>query len=85
MTKDEYIMRMAREAGLVGGPVYAKGLEAFANLVAAAENEACAKLCELLPPEWPDQNGIAQAEKATMMDCAAAIRIRGQAWLKTQP
>ena len=74
------IIRMAREAGLVGGPVYAKGLQAFANLVAAAENEACAKLCELLPPEWPDQDGIAQAENATMMDCAAAIRIRGQAW-----
>jgi hypothetical protein len=35
--KQEDIIRMAREAGLVGGPVYAKGLEAFAGLVAAAE------------------------------------------------
>jgi mitochondrial fission protein ELM1 len=33
MTQED-IIRMAREAGLVGGPVYAKGLEAFAALVA---------------------------------------------------
>jgi hypothetical protein len=34
------IIEMAREAGLVGGPVYAKGLEAFAALVEAAATEA---------------------------------------------
>jgi hypothetical protein len=39
MTQED-IIRMAREAGLVGGPVYAKGLEAFAALVAAAATEA---------------------------------------------
>ena len=39
MTQED-IIRMAREAGLVGGPVYAKGLEAFAALVAAAERDA---------------------------------------------
>jgi len=38
--KQEDVICMAREAGLVGGPVYAKGLEAFAALVAAAATEA---------------------------------------------
>ena len=44
-----------------------------------AEREACAKVCESLPLEWPDQPTFAQTERATMMDCAAAIRARGQA------
>ncbi len=80
------VNKMAREAGIQDSMEYdhmecnEQSLKRFAALVRADENEACAKLCELLPPEWPDQDGIAQAEKATMMDCAAAIRIRGQAW-----
>jgi hypothetical protein len=37
------VIEMAREAGLVGGPVYARGLERFAELVRADEREACAK------------------------------------------
>ena len=37
------VIEMAKEAGLVGGPVYARGLEAFAELVRADEREACAK------------------------------------------
>ena len=41
-----------------------------------AEREECAKLCESLPIEWEDQPNIAQAELATMMDCALAIRER---------
>ena len=45
MTQED-IIRMAREAGLVGGPVYAKGLEAFAALVAAAERERIIKVIE---------------------------------------
>ena len=40
------VIEMAREAGLVGGPVYARGLERFAELVRADEREACAKVCE---------------------------------------
>jgi len=54
------------------------GIERFAALVAAAEREACAKVCESLSLEWEDQPNIAQAELATMMDCALAIRARGQ-------
>jgi len=47
MTKDE-IIRMAREADILETDCYDNELEveAFANLVAAAEREACARLCE---------------------------------------
>ncbi len=81
----EDIIRMAREAGLVwkeglsgSGPHinHIDDLKRFAALVAAAEREACAKVCESLPLEWEDQPNIAQAELATMMDCALAIRAR---------
>ena len=68
MTKDE-IIRMAREAGLAdtNGVVHAAyQLEAFANLVAAAEREACAKLCN----DWP--NG-----RDDVYLIARAIRARG--------
>jgi len=44
-----------------------------------AEREACAKLCENMTLEWKDQPRYAQVELATMMDCALAIRQRGQA------
>ena len=45
----EDIIRMAQEAGWTGpeeNVTYVAMLERFANLVAAAEREACAKLCE---------------------------------------
>lgn len=50
MTRDD-IIRMAHEAGILeyGYPVgerVAGELERFADLVAAAEREACAKVCE---------------------------------------
>jgi hypothetical protein len=47
MTRED-IIRMAREAGLVGGPVYAKGLERFAALVRADEREKSLQLWMLL-------------------------------------
>jgi hypothetical protein len=53
MTRDD-IIRMAREAGLhlyvndLTEEPYALIVERFANLVAAAERETCAKLCEKL-------------------------------------
>lgn len=40
------VIEMAREAGLVGGPVYARGLDRFAELVRADEREACARIAE---------------------------------------
>jgi hypothetical protein len=46
-------------------------VERFAHLVAAAEREACAKVCELVAREIDDTNGTATY-------CADAIRARGQ-------
>ena len=42
------------------------------------EREACAKVCENMSLEWQNQPNIAQAELATIMDCALAIRARGE-------
>jgi len=77
----EDMIRMAKEAGwqYAHGDSGYEPLWEFAALVASAEREACAKVCESLPLEWPDQPTFAQTERATMMDCAAAIRLRGQA------
>ena len=73
----EDIIRMAREAGcpVAGiGPMtfddkqLVSMLERFAALVASAEREACANVCDDL---WEDDG--------TAYECAEAIRARGQA------
>jgi hypothetical protein len=54
MTKDD-IIKLAREAGFADseGVVHAAyQLEAFANLVAAAEREACAQIVDDFGDEW---------------------------------
>ena len=83
MTRDD-IIRMAREAGLAyksghfddwidAGPS-GKELMEFAALVAAAEREACAKLCyELMCKENPYDRWEG------MKFCMDTIRARGQA------
>ena len=71
MSRDS-IVRMAREAGFIindENPM-THSLERFAALVAAAEREACAKVCDDLKWKEPPLNF---AE-----NCAAAIRARGQ-------
>jgi len=82
MTKDD-IIRMAREAGFVSAefwPENFQGLfgcaERFAALVAAAEREACAKVCDEAAHDWHQhaKGGPAAVYNA----CAAAIRARGQ-------
>ena len=71
MNRDD-IIRMAREAGLRNHIAFfsdsevAVALARFAALVAAAEREACAKVCE--EPGWNAANW-----------CATQIRARGQA------
>jgi hypothetical protein len=73
----EDIIRMAQEAGFGGGgfvmPTHAghitHELERFAALVASAEREACVKACEyVITNDWEGA-----------VDCANAIRERGQA------
>ena len=71
MTQDEMI-EMARQAQMpfywrTGEITYLDKLEAFANLVAQHEREACAKVCEAI-----GQHNI-------INQCATAIRARGQA------
>ena len=75
MTRDD-IIRMAKEAGLTLSSfcrwsAYSDDLERFAALVAAAEREACAKLCD----ELRDEDGF----EPYGTECAAAIRARGDA------
>ena len=68
------IIEMAREAGfyiIPNSPDLFPKLVAFANLVAAKEREACAKVCESYLSESPHSWG------GTTM--AAAIRARGEA------
>ena len=72
MNRDD-IIRMAREVwGDDSGKPWHESavthLEAFAKLVAAAEREACAAVCDKLGDEYADANPA---------DCAFAIRERG--------
>ena len=76
MNRDD-IIRMAREA--CGEPAWSGGvewtweeLERFANLVAAAEREACAKVCENI---YEGDEGCGDWPTPEM--CAEAIRERG--------
>jgi hypothetical protein len=78
MTRDE-IIRMAREAGWpsmaldnLPGTGDMHRLERFAALVAAAEREACAKVCDDIDVEYEGEDVLATW-------CAAAIRARGKA------
>ena len=71
----EDIIRMAQKAWgdsdpSVDSPAWRYNMVQFAALVAAAEREACAKVCEEL--SWDDAGDSADA----MRHCAAAIRER---------
>jgi hypothetical protein len=75
----EDIIRMAREAGFESnslGMTYTSGslsnlLERFANLVAAAEQEECAKVCE------NEIEKVKPAYSVTAENALKAIRARG--------
>ena len=80
MNRDD-VIRMAREAGFASADFWPddfQGLfgcvERFAALVAAAEREACAKVCEEL-----SRSHIDECVYGGVLGCAAAIRARGQA------
>jgi 5,10-methylenetetrahydrofolate reductase len=83
MTRDD-IIRMAREAGinveqgfLLRFAGVEDDLERFAVLVAAAEREACAKVCDGLADIHEKMNQWGQHKTAETL--AQAIRARGQA------
>ena len=77
MTRDDIIRMAAKEAGFgdVTESAWSEFLNRFATLVAAAEREACAKVCEDIPlPKNPPE----LTHLPTIERCAAAIRARGQ-------
>jgi len=86
MSRDE-IISMAREVGIPTGRVggYDKELEHFAAMAAAAEREACAKLCDeqaarseasMLKAKSAKTRDIYSAAGQTAHWNAAAIRAR---------
>ena len=80
MTKED-IYRMAREAGFevhsddvwITDGFWVKELERFAKLVAAAEREACAKVCI----DIRDATSNQAKGRTIASHCAIAIRERG--------
>ena len=85
----EDIIRMAREAGVSIRSHYdetgstPQELLRFAALVAAAERDACAKVCDETLAQHYMKQTIPERDEALFLaacvDCAAAIRARGQA------
>lgn len=82
MTSDD-ITRMAREAGMAGlaGTIVCDmdELSRFATLVAAAEREECAKVCEECAGTVSMFSNSTEARhnNSAVKGCAAAIRERG--------
>jgi len=67
MTRDD-VIRMVREAGVLSG--YESELfQRIANLIAAAEREACAQVCDDIDTEY-------EGEDVCATWCSAAIRAR---------
>jgi hypothetical protein len=80
MTRDDIIRMAAKETGFgdVTESAWSEFLNRFAALVAAAEREACAEVCERLPETFriaADEFGY-QAEMPTAENYAAAIRTK---------
>jgi hypothetical protein len=78
------IIRMAREAGLCDEEgrdsdsiVITSYLERFANLVAAAEREECAKVCDAKVDDEYATGKVDHNEIGWTQACAIAIRERG--------
>jgi len=79
MTKDD-IIRIAKEAGFERTKMH-KALERFAALVAAAEREACAKVCDAECNPTPNEGHITTYQSGGYIMAeylASAIRARGQ-------
>lgn len=73
MTRNE-IIKLARDALLLGDASQRiAAVQRFAALVAAAEREECAKVCEEQNARWADDRRAIYATD----ECAAAIRAMG--------
>ena len=71
------IIRMAQETGVTAERV--RDLVNFAALVASAEREACAEICDGFYLSWIDIQGRYEFMGEGASECAGAIRRRGQA------
>ena len=71
MTSDEVYKLIEANSLTLHGDI-----EHFAALVASAEREACAKVCEEMRTYVGRNNAVTQS---SANDCATAIRARGQA------
>jgi hypothetical protein len=85
MTQDE-IIEMAKEARIHRDDSWRfemlqekNALEAFAQLVAAKEREACAKVCDSFYESWINIHGRYEFMGEGAQECAEAIRAREQA------
>ena len=79
MTQDEIdiMWQQAMQESIKDGEMFTR--YHFAKLVAEAEREACAKVChELIAPDIYRDTEVSMWD-VTCMECAAAIRARGQA------
>ena len=80
MNKEDIIDMIAKVYGVVWtNEAQLKDLERFAALVASAEREACARVCELMWHRWLDSPEENEPNKPDAEDCYRAIRERGQA------
>jgi hypothetical protein len=68
---------MAREAGLFTHKEVQEELQRFADLVRTDEREACAKVCDDLAPPCGYNLTEISFWDVTSLECAAAIRARG--------
>ena len=73
MTQED-IIRMARE---IYGTEATEQEIRFAAIVAAAEREACAKVCDAVAKKMDDEGEGPTGYIAWVTDCATAIRARG--------
>lgn len=84
MTRDD-VVKIAAECGNDNGTTLKSDLDflvAFAQRVAAAEREACAKVCDQIEEDYWERESLRCVEHRTdaqagASDCAYRIRARG--------
>jgi hypothetical protein len=81
----EDIIRMAKEVELINKDYdlgflnkFTDKVERFAALVASAEREACAKMCDSYYESWINIHGRYEFMGEGAQECATAIRARGR-------
>ena len=79
---NQELIDMARQVGfaryMTDSEINWKMFEAFADLVAAAEREACAGICDSFYLSWIDIQGRYEFMGEGASECATAIRSRGE-------